>query len=159
MLILFLVIGILISVLDQLAKCFAVATLTKVNTVPLITDVFHLTYCENPGAGFGIFADYTWLLSFFTALVIVAIVVYMAVKKPKSVWLSVSLSFLTGGALGNLIDRLRLGYVVDFFDFRLINFPIFNVADCFVTIGAILFAVYVLFLEGKDEKKEQTDGD
>lgn len=149
---------ILIAGLDQLMKYFAVMHLTKLNTIPLIADVFHLTYCENPGAGFGIFADYTWLLSIFTAAVVFAVVVCVVIKRPKHPALITALTFMTGGAVGNLIDRVRLGYVVDFLDFRLINFPIFNVADCFVTVGAVILAVYIIFFSEKDgAKKEQTD--
>ena len=150
---------VLITGLDQLVKYFAVMHLTKIDTIPLIADVFHLTYCENPGAGFGIFADFTWLLSLFTAVVVAVVFVYMFVKRPKSWALVTALTFLTGGAVGNLIDRIRLGYVVDFLDFRLIHFPIFNIADCFVTIGAVILAVYIIFFSDKDgNKKEQTDG-
>ena len=159
MLIPFLIGLILIAGLDQLAKVFAVMHLTKSSTVPLIRDVFHLTYCENPGAGFGIFAGFTWLLSLFTAVVVGAVVVYMITKRPKHPALITALTFLTGGAVGNLIDRVRLGYVVDFLDFRLINFPIFNVADCFVTVGAVILAVYIIFFSEKDgNKKEYTHG-
>ena len=90
-----------------------------------------------------------------TFLVIAAAVVYVAVKRPKNALLMTALTFMVGGAVGNLIDRVRLGYVIDFFDFRLIHFPIFNIADCFVTIGAVIFAVYVIFFS---DKKEQADG-
>lgn len=146
---------ILITAFDQIIKAVAAEKLMQIGTIPLIDNVFHLTYCENPGAGFGIFADYTWILSVLTFLVIAAAVVYVAVKRPKNALLMTALTFMVGGAVGNLIDRVRLGYVIDFFDFRLIHFPIFNIADCFVTIGAVIFAVYVIFFS---DKKEQADG-
>lgn len=146
---------ILITVFDQLAKFIAAEQLMQIGTVPIVKDVFHLTYCENPGAGFGMFADYTGILSALTFAVIAVAIGYVAAKRPKSVWLVTALTFMVGGAAGNLIDRVRLGYVIDFFDFRLINFPIFNIADCFVTVGAVVFAVYVMFFS---DKKEQTDG-
>lgn len=146
---------ILIAALDQVVKLAVAEHLVSAGSIPLIRDVFHLTYCENTGAGFGIFADYTWLLSLLTIIVVAAVVLYVVVKRPKSAVLITALTFIVGGAAGNLIDRLRLGYVIDFFDFRLIHFPIFNVADCFVTLGAVIFAVYVLFFS---DKKEQTDG-
>ncbi len=146
---------ILITVLDQFTKLIAVKELMHIGTFPLLSNVFHLTYCENPGAGFGVFANYTKVLSVLTFLIVVAAIAYVVVKKPRNWLLMTALTFMVGGAVGNLVDRIRLGYVVDFLDFRLIHFPIFNVADCFVTVGAVLFAVYVIFFS---DKKEQTDG-
>lgn len=145
---------ILITVFDQMVKLAAVRSLMQIGTVPIIRDVFHLTYCENPGAGFGIFAHHTWMLSLFTFAVVATAVGYVIAKRPKNLLLITALTFMNGGAIGNLLDRVRLGYVIDFFDFRLIHFPIFNVADCFVTVGAVLFATYVIFFS---DKKGQTD--
>ncbi len=142
----------IIAILDQAAKYFAAGLLPSVKTIPLIEDVFHLTYVENTGAGFGAFANYTWLLTALTIIVILAVVICYVVKRPKNKWIVTALTFMMGGAVGNVIDRIRLGYVVDFFDFTLIDFPVFNVADCFITVGAIIFAVYVLFLSDKKEK-------
>ncbi len=146
---------ILITALDQIVKLAAAEKLMQIGTVPLIQNVFHLTYCENPGAGFGIFANHTWLLSVLTFLIIAAAIIYVLVKRPRNAVLVTALTFMIGGAIGNLIDRMRLGYVIDFLDFRLIHFPIFNIADCFVTVGAVIFAIYVLFFS---DKKEQEDG-
>lgn len=151
----FFFVGVLaITVLDQIVKILAVRGLVPVGTVPLIDNIFHLTYCENPGAGFGVFANYTWALSLLTFLIIVVVTGYVVIKRPKEKVFVTAITFMIGGALGNLIDRVRLGYVVDFLDFRLINFPIFNIADCFITVGAIIFAIYVIFLS---DKKECTD--
>lgn len=145
-----------ITVLDQIAKFFTVAYLKDLGTIPIIENIFHLTYCENPGAGFGVFANHTHLLSIVTMIIVAVAMWYVTVKRPKNKLLMTGLTFLIGGAVGNLIDRIRLGYVVDFLDFCLIDFPIFNIADCFVTVGAIIFAVYIIFYS---EKKEQTDGE
>ena len=142
----------IIAILDQAAKLFAAGLLPSVKTIPLIKDVFHLTYVENTGAGFGVFKDFTWLLTALTILVILAVVIYYVEKRPKNKWLITALTFMMGGAVGNVIDRVRLGYVIDFFDFTLIDFPVFNVADCFITVGAVIFAIYVLFLSDKKEK-------
>lgn len=155
MLLLFFAGLILIPALDQIVKLIVAENLAQVGTVALIRNVFHLTYCENTGAGFGIFADYTWLLSALTFCIVAAAVIYVLFKRPKSALLMTGLTFVVGGAIGNLIDRVRLGYVIDFLDFRLIHFPVFNIADCFVTVGAVIFAVYVLFFS---DKKEQADG-
>lgn len=155
----------LILGLDQLTKYVAVLKLAQVRTLPLIPEVFHLTYVENSGAGFGIFQNFTWLLAAFSAVVAAILIGYVLWKKPKHPCLFAALTFLCGGALGNLVDRIRLGYVVDFLDFTLIDFPVFNVADCFVTVGAILLAVYIIWFSedgkntektGKTEKTENT---
>ena len=142
----------IIAVLDQTAKLFAAGLLPSVKTIPLIKDIFHLTYVENTGAGFGVFAGFTWLLTALTVLVILAVVIYYVVKRPTNRLLVTALTFMMGGAVGNLVDRIRLGYVIDFFDVRLIDFPVFNIADCFITVGAVLFAVYVIFLSDKKEQ-------
>ncbi len=142
----------IIAILDQAAKVFAAGLLQSVKTVPLWENVFHLTYVENSGAGWGIFSKHTWLLTAVTALIIVAAVTYMVVKRPKNRVFLTGFTFLIGGAVGNFIDRVRMGYVIDFFDFTLIDFPVFNVADCFITVGAIIFAVYVIFLSDKKEE-------
>lgn len=141
----------IIAILDQAAKLFAAGLLPSVKTIPLIEDVFHLTYVENTGAGFGVFADHTWLLTVMTLLIIIFVVSYVVVKRPKNRVLITALSFMMGGAVGNMIDRIRLGYVIDFFDFTLIDFPVFNVADCFITVGAVIFAVYIIFFSDKKE--------
>ena len=141
----------IIAILDQTAKLFAAGLLPSVRTIPIIEDIFHLTYVENTGAGFGAFSGYTWILTVLTLLVILAVVIYVVVKRPKNYTLLTALTFMMGGAVGNVIDRIRLGYVIDFFDFRIIDFPVFNVADCFITVGAVIFAVYVIFLSDKKE--------
>lgn len=146
-----------IIVLDQLTKYFVVVQLKHMVTHPVLQDVFHFTYVENTGAGFGIFADYTWLLSAFSVLVVVGLVGYMIIKKPTSPLFVSALTFLCGGALGNLIDRVRLGYVVDFLDMRIIHFPVFNIADCFITVGAVLLAVYIVFFTENTKQSNKTD--
>ena len=141
----------IIAILDQTAKLFAAGLLPSVKTVSLIENVFHLTYVENTGAGFGAFSGYTWFLIALTLLVIIAVVAFVVTKRPKNRVFITALTFMMGGAVGNVVDRIRLGYVIDFFDFCLIDFPVFNVADCFITVGAVIFAVYVIFLSDKKE--------
>jgi len=142
----------IIALLDQAAKLFAAGLLQSVDTIPLISNVFHLTYVENTGGGFGVFAEHTWMLTALTLVVIVVAVGYVVFKKPQNAILLTAITFIIGGAVGNVIDRIRLGYVIDFFDFTLINFPVFNVADCFITIGTVILSVYIIFLSGKKEQ-------
>ncbi len=141
----------IIGILDQAAKFFAAGLLQGVDTYPLWENVFHLTYVENKGAGWGIFSDHTWLLTVATVIVIVAAVSYVVVKRPKDRLFLTALTFMIGGAVGNLVDRVRQGFVIDFLDFTLIDFPVFNIADCFITVGAAIFVIYVIFFSDKKE--------
>lgn len=139
---------------DQITKLIVLKTLTSVGTMPVLQNIFHLTYCENRGAAFGILQNQTWIFIIITVAVLVAVIYFMVRTRPKNIWLNFSLILLIGGALGNFVDRIFRGFVIDFLDFRIINFPIFNVADCFVVVGAILLGIYIIFSEQKKEKKE-----
>ena len=139
---------------DQITKLIVLKNLTSVATVPVLQNIFHLTYCENRGAAFGILQNQTWIFIIITVAVLVTVIYFMVRMRPKNIWLNFSLILLIGGALGNFVDRIFRGFVIDFLDFRIINFPIFNVADCFVVVGAILLGCYIIFSEQKKEKKE-----
>jgi len=146
--------AVILSVIDQLSKLAVLRFIKPIDTVPLLEGIFHMTYCGYRGAAFGILQGRFGLLFVITALVLIAVTVYMIKKQPKSLCLTAAVTLLVGGALGNLIDRMFRGFVVDFLDFRLIHFPVFNVADCFVVCGAILLMIYVLFFEGRKESEE-----
>lgn len=148
------VIGAVVLLLDLLTKLWAKICLTKTTTIPVIEEIFHLTYVENRGAAFGVFQGQR-IFFILVAMVVAALVGYIAIRYKNKPWmLNMGLSFLSAGALGNTIDRIWRGYVVDFFDFRLVDFPVFNVADIFVCLGAGLLAVFFVFFEEKYKKKE-----
>jgi signal peptidase II len=132
---------------DQLIKYLVVNKLMPLRSIPIIEDVFHLTYAENTGAAFSIFRDKQLFLIVITLLVIcfMAGVLAKYVKTGMPLLMNVSLALIIGGAIGNLIDRMRINYVIDYFDFRLINFAIFNMADVFIVCGTMLLGVLVLF--------------
>jgi len=135
-------------ILDRISKVLAVKYLMPIDTFPLWEDVFHLTYCENTGAAFSMFADSTAALTVFSVIIAVFLFIFLLnqIKKNKTkiIYLS-GITMMIGGAIGNIIDRIAYGYVVDFFDFTLINFAIFNVADCFICVGAAIFCLYLIF--------------
>lgn len=133
--------------LDQIAKYFAQLKLLKVNTVPIIKDVLHLTYVENTGAAFSVFRDKQVFLIGVTIMVgvFIGLLLLKAVKTNEILVYRISLLLVLGGAIGNIIDRIRLHYVIDFIDFRIINFAVFNIADIFVVVGTILLSYSVLF--------------
>lgn len=143
-------------ILDQWTKHLAVAKQKDQDPIILIDKVFQLRYLENRGAAFGIFQN---KLAFFLicTLVILAVVVYFYLRLPKSnryTPLRFCMIFICAGAIGNMIDRIRLGYVVDFFYFNLIDFPIFNVADIYVTVSAFLLAALICFYYKEEDFEE-----
>ncbi len=148
---------VLLTVLDQGSKLLVLRFLKPVDTFPLWNQVFHLTYCENRGAAFGILQNKFGLFFVTTMLVLICATIFMVKHRPKNLCLNISLTLLIGGALGNFVDRMCRGFVVDFLDFRLINFAIFNLADCFVVCGAFLLAFYVLFMESKEKPKRKEE--
>ena len=138
---------------DILTKKAVVSNMKLHESLPVIKDVFHITYVRNTGAAWSIFAGKTSVLGVVSAVVVVAALIFIVIKKPKNKVLIASLSMIIGGGIGNMIDRFSLGYVIDFLDFKLINFPVFNVADIFVVCGATLLILYMLF----EEKFENAD--
>lgn len=146
---------------DQLVKYWAAVQLRPKGTLPLIPDVFHLTYWENTGAAFSIFADHRWPLLAVTVILLAALIWALHKDFLPDKLGRLGLLLTIGGALGNFIDRLVRGYVIDLFDFRLIGFPVFNVADVLLNVGVILMVIDLLFVEPKREKrkKEASGGD
>lgn len=136
-----------IVVLDQFSKHLVLTRLADRGTYPLIDGVFHLTYVENTGAAFSIFTDMQLFLKIVTSIFIIFLfflLIFHLRREKKFTWKALSLSFVIGGAIGNLIDRFRFQFVVDFLDFRWINFAVFNVADSFIVVGSILLILVLL---------------
>lgn len=142
----------ILVIIDQWSKELAVHGLKDRDTIVLIPGVFELFYLENRGAAFGIFENMRWMFLFGTGLILVLTIFLFRrfPKKRKYIPFLVSLTMIAAGGIGNLIDRLRLGYVIDFFYFSLIDFPVFNVADIYVTVGVALFAILYL-ITGEEE--------
>ena len=145
----------LIVFVAQLTKYLTVFYLKPVDTVPLIQDVLHLTYVENRGAAFGMLSENRWVFMTVSIVAILLLAVYLIWKKPKDKWVCLSLSFIIGGGIGNMIDRVALGYVVDMIDFRLIHFAVFNVADSFVCVGAGILMVWLIVTGFREYKAEK----
>lgn len=146
-----------VILLDQITKQLAVEHLKPIDTLPLIPDALHLTYVTNYGAAFGMLADHRWVFLAVSTVAIVLMAAYLYYKRDEHPLLGVALSFIIGGGVGNMIDRTLLGYVVDFVDFRLINFAVFNVADIFVCVGCGLMFLW-LFRYAEFDEKPKTDG-
>jgi signal peptidase II len=128
-----------VVVLDQLTKFLAYSNISQ--SIPIIGGIFHLTLVKNTGAGFGILQGQQWLLVFISIFVVGLILFYYD-KIPKKGLAKAWVAMLLGGTIGNLIDRIRLGFVIDFLDFRI--WPAFNIADSAITIGAIGLIFYLM---------------
>lgn len=121
--------------LDQLSKFLALKNLSVGQSIPLIGNIFHLSLVHNRGAAFGILKNHAFLFIIISASAV--ILIFFALKeRGRGRLYRVSLGFILAGALGNLIDRISYGYVVDFLDFRV--WPVFNIADSAITVGAVL---------------------
>ncbi|MBI2208056.1 signal peptidase II [Candidatus Woesearchaeota archaeon] len=132
--------ALIIVIIDQIAK-FLIKTNFQLNqTLPIINNIFHLTYIHNFGAGFGILQQQRWILVFISIIVIGFIFYYLDRINKKERLLQLLVGFVLGGTIGNLTDRLIYGYVIDFLDFRI--WPVFNFADSFVSIGVIGLIIY-----------------
>lgn len=144
--------------LDQLTKWLAVTYLQGNPSFPIWKDVLHLTYVENRGAAFGMLSEHRWVFMIVSTVAILGLAVFLFRFAPKNRVARYSLAMIIGGGIGNMIDRLLLGYVVDFIDFTLIDFAVFNVADSFVTVGAFLLMGYMIWDTVKESKKNKADG-
>jgi signal peptidase II len=142
-------------ILDQLTKAIVVSQMALYEEVPFLPGLIRFYHTRNTGAAFSMFSDNRWVFMVFSVIAMM-IMTYLLVKFHGRHWLlSVSLAAVLGGGIGNMIDRVLSGYVVDFLDFQFMKFAVFNVADIFVTCGSVALAVYILFIEPKVEKRLQ----
>lgn len=144
--------------LDQISKYLVVINMELYESVDVIPGIFRFTYIQNRGAAFGSMADNRWLFMVLSTVAIVAILVYLFWKRPSNKLVLASITLIVSGGIGNMIDRISLGYVIDFLDFC--AFPnlwmwVFNVADAFVCIGAGLLALWMILDTVREYKAEK----
>lgn len=151
-------IAVVIAAIDQVIKYFIAARLKPIGSVAVIDNLFQLTYVENRGVAFGMFKDMRWLFVVLTALMIAVILFYMFKKRPSSKLFYVCAGMIIGGGVGNLIDRVFNGYVIDYISLSFFP-PVCNFADYCITIGVIILAVYILFFNDKFRKKKDIPHD
>lgn len=130
-----------IIIIDQLSKAYITASINIPNTtIQVIPKIFHITYVKNYGIGFGLLQGLVPFIIAASIVIIIGLLYYMR-DIPDSHFINTTFALLLGGSIGNLIDRIAFGYVIDFLDFRI--WPVFNVADSAVTIGGILLVVWL----------------
>lgn len=130
--------SVLLTVLDQLSKWWIVTNIPLGDIKPFLNGVFSLTYLQNRGAAFSILQDQKWFFVIMTVSVISFAVYYYLTNKQMTFWKELALVLIISGGIGNFIDRLSLGYVVDMIHLDFMNFAIFNVADSYLSVGGIL---------------------
>ncbi len=141
---------------DQITKWLAVKYLKPIDTFPIINRALHLTYVENRGAAFGMLSDARWVFIILSTVTIIFLIGVLYLGYTERPLYTISLSMIISGGIGNMIDRVMLGYVVDFIDFRLINFAVFNGADSIVCVGAgILILALILDIISEAKKGKQ----
>ncbi len=135
-------------ILDQLTKIIAISELKPIGAHPFIDGLIEFRYTTNPGIAFGMLKGQGWIFIPLSAIAI-GMVIYILIRYQKklSPLLSIAISMVAGGGIGNQIDRIFRGEVVDFLNFQFIDFPIFNVADSFVTVGCVIAAVAIIFFD------------
>lgn len=138
-------IAVAVILLDQASKFAVVSRLPFGSSVPVLDGILYLTAIGNRGGAFGLFQSWAGMLTVISIVVCVAIVVIVRRRIALPALVGIALALQLGGAVGNLIDRIRFHYVVDFIDLRV--WPVFNVADSAITIGIVLLAYYLIFLE------------
>ena len=146
----------LLIIVDQVTKYFAYTRLQPVGRIAVIEGVFELTYVKNHGAAFGLFQGARWFFVIITILIMCGMIYYyvhLPKEKPYNK-ARFALLLIMSGAVGNFIDRVRNGFVIDFFHATFINFPVFNVADSLVVIGVFMMFILLIFVY-KDEKIEK----
>lgn len=134
-------------ILDQITKMLVVNGMALYESIPLIKNVLSFTYIHNYGAAWGMLSDHRWVFIVVTALAIIVMPIFLYKYRNLHWMFGLSLSLIIGGAIGNMIDRVFLGYVVDFIQATFIDFPVFNVADICVVCGAIMMFVYIAFID------------
>ena len=144
-----------IVVLDQVTKYLTVANIPLGTAIPAVPGLFQLTYLCNTGMAFSMLEGGRWFFLIMTAAAFVFLGIVLKKKwitHPTGLW---AVASIAGGAIGNLIDRIRLGYVIDMIEVTFMKFAVFNVADCFVVCGAILLVIYTFFFDKPAKKGEQ----
>lgn len=140
---------------DQLIKYLVIEYLKPVYIIDIIDGVLRFRYVENTGAIFGSFSAYTAVLTAFSVVLLGVTVYFLLSHKSKSKLVNACLLLMISGGIGNIIDRFRLKYVVDFIEPLFVNFAVFNFADCLITVGAFTIIIYLIVDMVKDFKKQK----
>ena len=151
---LYIILFVILVLADQVVKFWVRANIPLGESIPFLPQIMDLTYTQNTGAAFSILREHTWLLTLLSAVLVVIVALLVARRFITGRLGLVAATLVLAGGIGNLIDRVALGYVTDMFQTTFMDFAVFNVADSCLTIGVVLLVIYVLFCYDKLHKKE-----
>ncbi len=151
--VLYFIIAAAVAAGDQLFKRWIIANIEPYGKMELIPGVVRLTHVHNTGSAFSLFSNAGWIPTVLSVVLALAIVVFI-IKARTGRFGKICAGAVLGGAVGNILDRIFYGHVVDMFELEFINYPVFNVADCFIVVGVIAFFVFFLFFDGKGRKND-----
>ena len=151
-----LVIAGLVVVIDQVIKYFVAMYLPQAGVVTAIPHLLDLNYVVNPGVAFGMFENMRWIFVALTSVIIVVLLYIIIFKKIKSKMFLISSALIIGGGIGNLIDRVLYGYVIDYLQLSFFS-PVCNFADYAVTVGTVLLVIYLLFMSDSSKKENKVE--
>ena len=159
MIIFLVILGIILVVADQLIKIWAINELKPVKVMDFIhvgnLDIMDLRYVENTGAAFSSFSGARWFLVGLVIVMLIGLTIFVVKYKYKHPFFMISAVMVMAGGIGNLIDRVRFGYVVDYLDVKLFSFAVFNFADICVVLGAIFLLIFLFWIEPKIAAKQE----
>ena len=157
----YIILGIILVAADQLIKIWAINELKPVKVMDFIhigdLDIMDLRYVQNEGAAFSSFSGARWFLICLVTIMLIGLTIFILKYKYKRPFFMISAVMVMAGGVGNLIDRVRFGYVVDYLDVKLFNFAVFNFADICVVLGAIFLLIFLFFIEPKIVAKENNN--
>lgn len=150
-------ISLLLVVIDQIVKILIISKMTLLESITIISNFFNITYVRNTGAAWSILSDNSLLLIIISIFALVLLYYYLIKNKELSRIDIISYSMLTGGIIGNLIDRVVHGYVIDYLDFKIFNynFPIFNIADTLIVISVIVIGISLIVGEYREQNSNK----
>ena len=151
-----LILSVVVIVADFVFKQIAVQYLQDGQTFTALGGLVKFEYVENRGMAFGMLQNFRWFFIVFTVVIILAVIIYTIKTKPSSRLLTVSLALIVGGGTGNLIDRIFMGYVIDYIQLSFFS-PVCNFADYCITIGTALLLIYIVFFTQDETKSKETD--
>lgn len=150
---LYAILAVLLVIIDQLTKYLVRANISLGENITFIPGILDLTYIQNTGAAFSILQKHTWLLTLFSAAIVV-VIAFMVMRGWFKGWVGLTAATLImSGGVGNLIDRVAFKFVTDMLETTFIQFPVFNFADCCITVGVVLLFIYTLFIWDDGKKK------
>ncbi len=147
--VIWIILSLVVAGADQLVKYIVLENISLTDTVEVIPKILQFVYVKNTGAAFSLLSGKTYILSIVSLAVCIFLIWYLIKKRPSSRLLLVSLGLILGGAVGNMIDRMFRNFVVDYIEVLFVQFPVFNLADVAITVGAALLMIYVIFFDNK----------